>query len=202
MMEARAFKPNPKYLVKMRLIMTLVAVMVMVFGVLFGWLISLDEGALTGFYVMVAFFIGDLVWWLPAMILAAFYYRSLTYEIHDDEVIVHVGIWTKSIKHVPYRTVTNLKTNRDIFDRWLFGLGALNVQTAGMSGTKGAEESLVGLENVSDIYDIVAAKLRKFRSAMAPTAAGAEHEVESGTGGDLRDLLEEVRAIRRAVENK
>jgi uncharacterized membrane protein YdbT with pleckstrin-like domain len=201
-MAVKHFKPNPKYLVKMRLVMTLIGVLLMICGALFGWLVGLDEGPRTGSYVTLGFFLGDLLWWIPAMILAGFYYRSLRYEIHDDEVIVHVGIWTKSVKHVPYRTVTNVKTNRDIFDRWLFGIGSLNVQTAGMSGAKGAEESLVGLENVEEVYNIVAKSLRKFRVGMAPTAAGSDDEAAPAMGGTLGELLEEVRAIRQAIDKK
>jgi uncharacterized membrane protein YdbT with pleckstrin-like domain len=121
----------------------------------------------------------------------------LIYEIQDDEVIVHVGIWTKSVKHVPFRTVTNLKVNRDIFDRWFFDLGSLNVQTAGMSGQTGAEESLLGLPNVQEIYELVRSRLRRYRGAMGPTAAGEESEpgVDS-----LAAILTEVKAIRAAVE--
>lgn len=201
-MEAKFFNPNPKYLAKMRLIMTLIAVLVMGLGALMGWLIGLDEGPRVGSYVTIGFFIGDLAWWLPAMILAGFYFRSLKYEIRNDEVIVHVGIWTKSVKHVPYRTVTNLKVARDIFDRWLFGIGTLNIQTAGMSGTTGAEERLVGLDNVNEAYDIVATKLRKFRVAMSPTAAGAEDETDRESSSALGELLAEVRAIRQTMEKK
>jgi hypothetical protein len=46
----------------------------------------------------------------------------------------------------------NVGKKRDILDRWLFGLGTLNIQTAGMSGLTGAEESLVGLPNVQEVY--------------------------------------------------
>jgi uncharacterized membrane protein YdbT with pleckstrin-like domain len=201
-MDIKYFNPNPKYLVKMRLIMFLIALLIMICGVLFGWLIGLDEGPRVGANVTWGFLLGDLLWWIPAMILAGFYFRSLKYEIRDDEVIVHAGIWTKSVKHVPYRTVTNLKVKRDIFDRWFFGIGSLNIQTAGMSGSTGAEESLVGLDNVHEVYDIVAEKLRKFRGGMAPTAAGGEEETVLDPGGVMAELLREVRAIRQAQEKK
>ena len=64
--------------------------------------------------------------------------KALGYEVQDDEVIVRVGIITHSVKHVPYRTVTNITVSRDILDRWFFGLGSLHIQTAGMSGKSGA----------------------------------------------------------------
>jgi len=141
----------------------------------------------------------DLAWWTLAMLLTGPYYRSLSYEIQDDEVIVRVGVLTKSVKHVPYRTVTNLTIKRDILDRWL-GLGTLNIQTAGMSGQTGAEERLVGLTNVQEVYELVATELRRFRGGMAPTAAEVEGAPVVASADALSAILAEVRAIRQSLE--
>lgn len=125
------------------------------------------------------------------------YYRSIRYELHEDEVVVIVGIITKSVKHVPFRTVTNLKVARGPFDR-LFGLGSLAIQTAGMSGTTGAEENLQGLTDVQDVYERVARELRRFRGAMAPTQSESElaPQAEANGSGVLVEILDELRAIR------
>jgi putative membrane protein len=181
------------------LVVTIVALLILASGVLLGWLMSLDQSIGTrgfGIVVLVTAIL-DAIWWLPAMLLSAPYYRSLSYEVQDDEVIVRAGVWTKSVKHVPYRTVTNLTVKRDVLDRWL-GLGTLNIQTAGMSGQKGAEESLVGLPNVQEVYELVVTELRRFRGGMAPTAAEAEEEAVSSDA--LSAILAEVRAIRRSLE--
>jgi len=172
-MHPKTFRPSPKYLSKLRLIITMVALAILVSSVLLGWLMSFDpEIGVGGFRtVVLVVAIVDALWWVPGMLLTGPYYRSLSYEVRDDEVIVRAGIWTKSVKHVPYRTVTNLTVKRDILDRWLFGLGTLNIQTAGMSGQTGAEERLVGLPNVQEVYELVATELRRFRGGMAPTAA-------------------------------
>ena len=140
----------------------------------------------------------DLIWWVPAMLLSGPYYRSLKYEIQDDEVIMRVGVITKAVKHVPYRTVTNMTVKRGPLDRWLYGMGTVNIQTAGMSGNTGAEESLVGLSNYDEVYEMVVAELRRFRGAMAPTAA----QVEDDPGSALNAILGEVRAIRQALETR
>ena len=124
-------------------------------------------GASIGFIVAVLI---NLAWLIPALLVIPPYYRSLQYEIHDDEVIVRVGVITKTVKHVPFRTVTNLEVKQGPFDR-LFGIGTLKIQTAGMSGQSGAEESLGGLPNFQEVYDQVAAELRRYRGAMAPTQA-------------------------------
>ncbi len=193
-MRSQILRPNRQYLGKLALNVTLGAVGAGVVSVLFAWLISIDEGARTGGIVAGIMLAVVLAWWLVAILLVGPYYRSLSYEIQDDEVIVRVGIFVKSVKHVPYRTVTNISIKRDIFDRWFFGIGSLSIQTAGMSGTKGAEENLVGLPDVQAVYETVVTELRRFRGGMAPTAA----DVESGPSGVLDEILAEVRAIRRA----
>jgi putative membrane protein len=137
--------------------------------------------------------------WLLAMLLAGPYYRSLRYEIEADEVVVRAGIWTKSVKHVPYRTVTNITVKRDVLDR-LLGLGTLTIQTAGMSGTKGAEESLVGLGEVAEVYTSVAQELRRFRGAMSPTQSEMESAAPDGQEFSLGAILTEIRAIRQTLE--
>ncbi len=200
-MQTRTFKPSPKYLTKLRLIITIVAGLILAGGFLLGLLMMFDRstGVGGGMLAIVIVAAIDVIWWAPAMFLAGPYYRSLSYEIQEDEVIVHVGIWTKSVKHVPYRTVTNVTVKRGILDR-LFGIGTLNIQTAGMSGTTGAEESLEGLDNVQEVYDIVATELRRFRGSMAPTAADAEGEAVAASPVALSAILTEVQAIRHALE--
>lgn len=207
-MASRTFKPSGKYLAKLRLIITLIALLILAGGVLIVWLIDQDASArsddMTVVYLGVVAI--DFLWYLPALMLTGPYYRSLSYEIQDDEVIVRVGIWTHSVKHVPYRTVTNLTIKRGILDRWLFDLGTLNIQTAGMSGTTGAEESLEGLPNYQEVYGIVVRELQRFRGGMAPTAAevaseGSEFARDAQLAHQTLDaILVELRAIRRRLE--
>jgi uncharacterized membrane protein YdbT with pleckstrin-like domain len=180
----------------MMLVITLLGFLILVgMGIIAG-LISLDDPG-AGLVVFGIAITGLAIYWVVAMILSVPYFRSLRYEIQEDEVIVKVGIITHSVKHVPYRTVTNITVKRDIFDRWFFNLGTLTIQTAGMSGQTGAEESLVGLDNVQEVYELVVAELRRFRGAMAPTTV-QEDFVAEGEGA----LLIEVQAIRQLLEEK
>lgn len=195
-MSSREFRPNSKYQFKMMLVITLLGFLILVgMGIIAG-LISLDDPG-AGLVVFGIAITGLAIYWVVAMILSVPYFRSLRYEIQEDEVIVKVGIITHSVKHVPYRTVTNITVKRDIFDRWFFNLGTLTIQTAGMSGQTGAEESLVGLDNVQEVYELVVAELRRFRGAMAPTTV-QEDFVAEGEGA----LLIEVQAIRQLLEEK
>ena len=90
----------------------------------------------------------------------------------------------------------------DLLDRWLFNLGSLEIQTAGISGKTAPEQKLEGLDNVGEIYKPVAAKLRRYRGAMTPTVAEIEPERSEPSVGVGAELLEEVRNIRRLIEEK
>lgn len=202
-MKARSVTPDRKYLFRMRLIATIVALAILAGGILLGMILALTGeirlgGAIALLFVTVVL---NGLWWLIALILIGPYYRSLRYEVQDDEVVVNAGIWTKSVKHVPYRTVTNMEVKRDVVDRWL-GIGTLNIQTAGMSGQKGAEERLVGLSDVQEVYEAVVEELRRFRGGMAPTQADVEVEPAVSLPDGLGEILAEVRAIRKSLEER
>ena len=199
-MNEKVFEPSSRYLAKIRLQTSIILFLIYLgcapLALAFGannpdgdvWYLAISAGVI-------------LICWLVGMALTGPYYRSLRYEVMADEVIVRAGIVTKSVKHVPYRTVTNITVRRGLMDRWLFGLGTLNIQTAGMSGTTGAEESLVGLPDVQAVYDIVVTELRRFRGSQAPTAADDDVTAPAAMAdGQLTQLLVEVRAIRQILE--
>jgi len=187
---------------KLYLLTAFIGVLAIVPSLLLGIFAGLDAGGSSGMMVGIIAAIGlNVLWLAPAFIAIPFYCRSLQYEIQDDEVIVRAGIITKSVKHVPYRTVTNLKAMQDPFDR-LLGIGTLKIQTAGMSGQQGAEESLIGLPNFQEIYEQVATALRRYRGAMSPTQAEDELAPAPVDGVSLAVLVDEVRRIRQMMENR
>jgi hypothetical protein len=80
----------------------------------------------------------------------------------------------------------------------MLGLGTLEIQTAGISGTHQAEQSLAGLTDADEVYDLVVRQLSRFRGGMAPNQAGIE--TPDSTDATLAALLVEVRAIRAALK--
>jgi uncharacterized membrane protein YdbT with pleckstrin-like domain len=201
-MSQRTFTPNSKYLIKMFVSFSLIALLILLGGGLFvAFPISFDKPRAAA-VVMGFTALGAFLFWAISMALAVPYYRSMKYEVQDDEVVVHIGILTHSIKHVPYRTVTNISVKRDILDRWFFNLGTLEIQTAGISGQTGAEEKLAGLDNVQEVYEMVVTELRRYRGAMAPTVAEVEAAPGGAAAGLGTDLLDEVRLIRQLLEQQ
>jgi hypothetical protein len=81
----------------------------------------------------------------------------------------------------------------------MLGLGRLEIQTTEMSGTNTAEQSLAGLKDAQQVYELVAARLGRFRGAMAPTAA-EEFDAPAGSKAILGEILSELRAIRKTLE--
>jgi uncharacterized membrane protein YdbT with pleckstrin-like domain len=201
-METLHIKPGTSYVRKLWVTYTIIGVITALFGLLLGLVVGIEEGPEETFIITFIFSLFAVLFWIPAMVLSWYYYRSLSYEIQDDEVIVRVGIFTKSVKHVPYRTVTNVSIKRGILDRFLFDIGTLNIQTAGMSGTTGAEQSLVGLEDVQSVYEDIVTKLRAFRGAMSPTTADEESTGDLSRADVMHSMLDELKAIRRSIDKQ
>jgi membrane protein YdbS with pleckstrin-like domain len=136
----------------------------------------------------------NLIWIIPAIVIVVRYYQSLHYEIHEDEVIMHVGVITKTVKHVPFRTITNLKVKRGPFDR-LFGLGTVDIQTAGKSGENGAEESLVGLSDVREVYNQITSKLRSIKQLEIYSQNDDKSIIEHKFRIETIELLQQIRNL-------
>jgi len=198
-MKPERLYPHPRYYTVMGLSIALVLL-----TAIFSWTIPVGTlllaEVMSPAIALVLMVAGHILLLAAALWLGAAYVRRLRYEILEDEVIVHAGIITKSVKHVPFRAITNLKVTRGPVER-LFDLGSLHIETAGMSGQNtGAEETLAGLGDVQAVYDLVAAELRRFRSSLAPTQAASEPLAPEDSVEIMAALLDEVRAIRARLE--
>lgn len=132
---------------------------------------------------------------LVILIASYAYYQSLAYEIHDDEIIVYSGFLNKSVKHVNFRNVTNMELKRTLLDRVL-GIGSLSIQTAG-SGSVLPEEKLAGLDNVQDVYHLLAQHLRAYRTEDQPVRKTRPTSIEGLDNREISiQMLRELRAIR------
>lgn len=155
----------------------------------------------------------NLIWLIPAWILTPFYVGRIEYSVIAEsgetmpEVYVRKGIIRITRKHVPFRTITNISTTAGPFDR-LFGIGNVNIETAGYSVQKGPEEKLEGFEFYEELRDFILQELRKFRS---PYVTGTEvvrrHEEPVPRLPDTLDdeilvTLREMREILTEISRK
>ncbi len=193
--------PHPRFRTKVK------TVALLIYLVMFFWwsvpLVFLGGNELGGIALgalLVVVSHGALIW--LTFWFADLYVNNMQYEIHPDEVVVRIGVITQSVKHVPFRTVTNLKVSRDPFDR-IWKLGSLAIQTAGASGTSSTpEEKLEGLVDVQAAYDHVARELRRFRGGLSPAQSDDEEAAPrpANGAGVLGEILDELRAIRARIE--
>lgn len=89
----------------------------------------------------------NAIWIIPSIILIPLYVRNISYTFEKSEIVIKKGIITKTEKHIPYRTITNVSARAGIYDRSL-GIGTVEIETAGKSGTQwGPEGKLEGISN-------------------------------------------------------
>jgi membrane protein YdbS with pleckstrin-like domain len=153
----------------------------------------------------------NLIWLIPALIMLVFYVKSIEFSVKAEsgetmpEVYVKRGIVTVTRKHVPFRTITNISSNAGPFDR-LFGIGSVNIETAGFSGANqtGPEEKLEGIVFYEEVRDFILNELRKFRD---PYVTGTEvvlpvdEPAPRGPGLD-DEMLITLREIRDLLRNQ
>ena len=157
-------------------------------------------GFIPGFgwtYVWI-FLVASAVGLFIAHMLIPPYFRSIRYEMGDQEIVVHKGIVTRVENTVPYRMVTNVSLKRGLLDRW-FGLGGLYIHTAGYSQQTTAEARLSGLEDYQAVHRDLLAKLRRYRRSAGPS--GEAEIVEPVASGEsvsdlLQQILDELKALR------
>ncbi len=127
---------------------------------------------------------GALVLYFIWVIYSYIYVKRIDYSLASwegevsPEIYVRKGILKITQRHVPFRTVTNLRTRRGVFDR-LFGIGTIQIETAAkVSSTQGgsamaiilqklmrggtAEENIEGVKFHEELGDFILRELRGF----------------------------------------
>jgi len=158
-------------------------------------------------------FIIDMVWLIPALIGIPVYINSIEYSVISEsgeaspEIYVRKGIINVTKKHVPFRTITNISSRAGLLDR-LFGIGNVEIQTAGYSGgatgQAGPEEKLEGIRAFEDLTHFVLGELRKFRD---PYTTGTEvvfpqddavPRIDGSLDDEILSAIQDIREMLRA----
>lgn len=137
--------------------------------------------------------LGFIAYWIRR------YYESISFTLKEDEVMLERGVWWKMKHVVPYARVMSVDIVQGPLSR-RFGVGSVQVHTAGYTGTRGgtagpgargAEASIWGVPNFVDVRDTIIGLVRGRPLFGANRAAGADVSSE---------MLKELRKIRKAVE--
>jgi membrane protein YdbS with pleckstrin-like domain len=176
------------------------------------------EGFNQVYWALVLSFFG--MWMIYTYIYVKRIDYSLTSWEHlvSPEIYVRKGIITVSQKHVPFRTITHVKTTRGVFDR-LFGIGTIQIETAAKSQTAhggglialilqrlmsggAAEENIEGVKFHEELRDFILRELRGFTSKPLPSVPRRDRDTRKSifNQGTLQAFIEirnELRASRK-----
>ncbi|MBM3189523.1 MAG: PH domain-containing protein [Chloroflexi bacterium] len=188
--------PDPKYATKLKAVVWLVFVFLVLPLVLLGLVPEL------GWTYVLIFLAANALWLVPTLLLIGPYYRSISYELTESEVIVRKGIITHTVQTVPFSAVVNVDVTRGPLDRWL-GLGTTHVHTAGYSQQTTAEAKLAGLREYQAAYEAILAAVRARRQGESARELEGEPAGRAATTTQvLSELLEELRAVRQLLERR
>lgn len=159
-------------------------------------------------YIFAAGLIFILV--LPTYILYPLYFRNIEYSVLSKsgnsmpEIYVKKGLLNITKKHVPFRTITNIASRAGPMDR-LFGIGTVEIQTAGGSGSQhsqGPEEKLEGIVFFEEVRDYILQTLRKFRAphTTRKSADSKVYPLAEGTGTVEDEILRTLTEIRDILD--
>ena len=150
-------------------------------------------------------------------VLPILYIRNIRYSVISKkgdrmpEIFVQKGLLNITKKHVPFRTITNISSRAGPIDR-LFGIGTVEIQTAGFSGGPsgqgGPEEKIEGVVFYEEVRDYILQELRKFRDPyVTTTEVVLPHEETVPRSADSLDdemliTLREIRDVLGRIDRK
>jgi putative membrane protein len=165
--------------------------------------IDRPDKALLTYYLLGAAMIPPL---FPILALPLYFrYHTMRYAFTDDGISMSWGILFRRQIIVNYARIQDIHLRSNLVERWL-GLARILVQTA--SGSGGAEMTIEGIKEFEPLRDFLYARMRGVKDHHAPAVA-ASAPVPSSHGRDnddvaaaLRDAVQELRAIRQALEKR
>ena len=101
------------------------------------------------------------------------------------------GVYFRSDSTIPLDRITDVRLHDDPLMRFS-GIQGLKVETAGQSGTTGAEGNLVGVVDAPAFRDAVLRQRELLQEGGAPAATSAAASSDNELLGEIRDLLKSI----------
>ena len=197
-------KPDKKLLTKQWFVLLTISLAIVILAIVLQFLIPLDEGVTSGQVAIILWPITlgvILLLWIISAPIITLWIKNLAYYIEDDRITIFKGILTKQQQNIPYRAITDFILHRSLYDRFL-RIGEIRIQTAGQSRTiTGYEGQLYGLVHWEDLHQKLRSKLKILHPISEATTV-AESVAGLSSDDKLRQILEELKAIRKVLENK
>lgn len=124
------------------------------------------------------------------------YYKSMWYELREDEISWKRGVWFQTTGIVPYNRITNLDVKQGPVMRAL-GISTLAIQTAGYSGQAVPEIRIEGMEHAEELREMIRSLVRQ--SGPQGDGTGGVPVVPKSTD---QQILTELTKIRHSLEEQ
>ena len=161
--------------------------------------ITRPHSNLMGYYALASLLAGPF-FFIPLVPLF-FRYRTMRYRFDSDGVKMSWGILFRREVSLTYARLQDIHLTSNLVERWL-GLAELKLSTA--SGSASAEMTIEGVQEFELVRDFLYAKMRGSRDKRrgAPDARGASAESSDPVVAALRQVSEDLRAVRLALETR
>jgi membrane protein YdbS with pleckstrin-like domain len=138
---------------------------------------------------------------VPVLIFFAWvglYYKSMWYELREDEMSWKRGVWFRKTGIVPYNRITNIDIRQGPIMRAL-GISTLSVQTAGYSGQASPEIRIEGIEHAEELRELIRSLVRQPGTGGDGTG-GAPIRIAAVPVTTDQKILDELVRIRQLLE--
>jgi putative membrane protein len=138
---------------------------------------------------------------IVAIPLLFFRYETMRFRFDAEGVHMRWGLLFRREINLTYARIQDIHLTSGLIQRWL-GLADVKIQTA--SGSSGAEMTLEGLLEFEAVRDFLYSRMRGYRDARSParTHAAGDAPADADATALLRETVEELRAIRVALERR
>jgi Uncharacterized conserved protein len=126
------------------------------------------------------------------------YYRSMWYELREDEISWKRGVWFRKTGIVPYNRITNMDIRQGPVMRAL-QIATLSIQTAGYSGQAVPEIRIEAMVYAEELRELIRYRVRSTGKEGDGTGTGVHPQV-SGSPSIHEQMLEELREIHALLE--
>jgi uncharacterized membrane protein YdbT with pleckstrin-like domain len=133
---------------------------------------------------------GVVLIWAISVPVVLLWFRTLSYQVEADKIIIKKGVLTKTQQNIPINMVTDFRLQRTLYDRAL-GIGSILIQTAGQSANVTRYEGkLTSLLDWDGLHEDLRHRIRH----------GGPSRLETMPGEPLEEILVELREIHRVLE--
>jgi membrane protein YdbS with pleckstrin-like domain len=188
------FKPAPALVSLLVIDSILFILLILCFSVLPILLGTGFDLLIVGISVICGFGIiaGIVVW-------AGLYYKSMWYELRDDEISWKRGVWFRTTGIVPYNRITNLDIKQGPVMRAL-GISTLAIQTAGYSGQAVPEIKIEGIVHAEELRELIRSLVRGCTTGNDGTGGVTPRTAVPAPGTTEQQILAELVKIRTLFE--